>query len=755
MILAENNEIEILCRYTFTIWTNDSYRICKYEYVEKPEDAPSKVFVAKGNDLPDTRNVDVTLHGVWKSNGKDRSFEVSAFFVTLPSSEEGIIDYLSSLHCGVGKSRAKNLYRQFGENLWFIIENQPERLKEAGLEKMVATKLIQRLKETQMQMKVMQMFRGTTVTLNKVNKLIEHFGTSSLAILEDNPYAVCQVEGFSFMMADALAMERGVDPTNIERRKAAVIAGLDAAAVNGHVCYPRNLLIDKMMRLLNANRDGVITRDMCEAAIVECTADKLVASTCGFVYTIERYVQEVRLTQNLFRLMDAVHQIYDDKVLNEAIAKYEEESNITMADSQKAAVKCVMNNQVCVMTGGPGTGKSTTAKAILFVHKLLNGASNPVLLSPTGKAARRLADSTGYSAATINAGIRLDPEMLAEGDNSATDGTPQFIDGNLILVDESSMADQHITYELVRRVSTGSKLVFIGDPNQLPSVGCGNVLFELIKSKVIPTVALSVIFRQAQENPIVANSFRILNKDTKLDYSTSHFSLMEMSEPAQIFSRAVSMYVQSVQKYGIESTILLCPYRKSTDLNVNVFNIKLQEILNPKRPGAPTLTGKSVFISARKSVPLEFRVNDKVMMTVNTKEAKNGDTGFIRAIVKEEDPSTKTVRTVAKIEFNGSGELVSFNSDKIRDLDLAYCSSVHKSQGEEYKNVIMVCSSLHERMMKRNLFYTAVTRAKENVLLIGEQRAIATAILDTNIEERYTLLSSRLHSIAERRKEAA
>lgn len=749
--MTELDLIEVQCRYTFTIFKNDAFRICRYEYLEKPEGESRRDFVAKGNDLPETRNVNITLMGNWNTSGKDRSFAVSGFKIALPSSEEGVIEYLSSLKCGIGKVRAKAIYKYFGENVWFIIENQPERLEEVGLEHYQVSKLIAALQKNQIQMKVAQMFVGSKVPFHRLNKLIKHFGANTINILRDNPYAICQVEGFSFMLADSLAAGR-VDPTNIERRKAAVIASLDAVSMEGHVCYPRADLIKKMMRLLNANKDHVVTEDMCEAAIIAATSEKLVACSAGFVYTIERHHQEARTAKELARLMYTPHETYNDDYLNTIIAQYEQENSITMADSQKDAVKCAMNNQVSVMTGGPGTGKSTTAKAILYCHKAIFGEeSNPVcLLAPTGKAARRLAESTNYPASTIDSAIRLDGEEEGEDGSSAV----STLEGNIILVDESSMVDQYRACELVRRVATGAKLVFVGDPNQLPSVGCGNVLLELIRSTAVPTVKLSVIFRQAAENPIVGNAEKILNGDTNLNYTPS-FQLIEVDEPGSIFVSAAKLYLSSVRKYGIDSTILLCPYRKSTDLNVNLFNINLQKVLNPKRDGELTMNGRSVFIKENKSVPLEFRTGDKVMMTVNTKEAKNGDTGFIRSIVRELDPTNSgSYRVVAKVAFNGDEEnLVTIDGDRIRDLDLAYCSSVHKSQGEEYKNVIMVMSSLHKQMLKRNLFYTGITRAKQNVVLVGEVSAVATAIKDVDTTKRYTLLADRLY--AEQQKHQA
>lgn len=745
-----DNEIQIVCRYSFCIYQNDNYRVCRYEYEEKPIEERRRDFVASGNNLPEIKGTSITLHGQWKTDKKgQRSFHVTSFSIDLPTSMTGVIEYFKFMKCGVGQDKARAIYDKFGENIWFICQNQPERLREvSGLSDRNIQRILIKLKETRTQMEILQMFRGSNVPMTKINRIVEHFGPTAAAALKENPYIIARMDGFNFNMADTIALNQGVDPVNINRRKASVLAALDQAASQGHVCLPRDMLIKSMLRILDSVKYPQITDEMCDAAIVATLSEKTTANTSGFIYAIERYRQEKHIVSDLMRLMQTPSTIPSVEKLNAIIVEYEAQNNIKMAESQKAAVICAMTHQVCVMTGGPGTGKSTTAKAVLFCQNKLmqeatDCASNPILLSPTGKAARRLAESTSYPASTIHSGIQI-----YESSSEKTSEEVEFLSGDIILVDESSMADQHITYELLRRIPTGCKLIFVGDPNQLPSVGCGNILADLIRSKVIPVVKLSVIFRQAGDNPIVTNSMKIMANQTNLLYNNS-FALNEIDDPEKIFEAAIAKYKRCVSVDGIDKVILLCPLRKSPILNVNRFNITLQDIINPKiaNPQAPykTMRGKSVFVSPDKSVTLEFRVGDKVMQTVNTDIAKNGDTGFVKDILYV-DAATCGHTKVMKVEFNGDGVEHLLNEDQVRDLDLAYCSTIHKSQGEEYKNVIMVMSTLHEKWLQRNLFYTGITRAKENVYLIGEHIAIEAAIHNNSITKRYTLLSDRLHA---------
>lgn len=741
-------QITIRAYNRYTLFNNsEGYKICRMEFVKVPRNERKKAFIAKGNGIPEQRDCVIVLSGTWVTKGTDRYFSVKSTDVELPTSEEGAVSYLTSLKCGVGKKTAQLLYRKYKEDLWSIIDNQPDLLiKDKLMGRADARRLIQKLEETRMQSKVMQTFKGSGITMKKANQLCKEFGAETLNIIKDHPYQLCKIPGFSFNMVDAMATSNGVDLTNIERREAAAVAALDSAAQEGDVCLPRNLVVNKMMRLLH----NTATAEMCESAISNAIADKMLANTAGYLYTMERFAEEKRICKELFRLKDSVREPVPIDKLDEIIRQYEQENVIQLAESQKQAVKTCINNAVSIITGGPGTGKSTVIKAVLYCFKAVNEDHfYPVLMSPTGKAARRMTEATGYPASTIHSAIGFTGEETPSALDKDVD---MLTEGNLFIIDESSMMDQFITTHLLRRIPDGSSVIFVGDPDQLPSVGCGNVLNELIRSQVIPTTKLSVIFRQKQGNPIVENAARILAGRTDLYYD-SRFVHMNLNDSKSIGQRACNMYIQAAMKYGLDKVVLLCPYRKSGELNVNIFNLALQEALNPMRPNQLSIKGRTVFTDNRKSIPMEFRAGDKIMMTVNKEWAKNGDTGYIRAIRKVQDGAERgQYNLVADVEFNDDGHVFEISRDDVQDLDLAYCTSVHKSQGSEYKVVIMVMCNEHSAMLKRNLFYTAVTRAKEFVLLVGESSAIENAILDTHTKVRYTLLADRLHGMEQHRK---
>lgn len=741
--MAESSEI-VTGQFDFKIFENGSYCIYRYKYKIVPPGETRQSFVACGHNLPKQKKLTVNLFGKWVAKGNDRNFMVDRFEIKTPTTRDESIAYLSSLRCGVGRKKAAELYDAFGATLWSVIDNQPEQLGLYGIGPVTATKIAKLIHSDHILAKVMQFFQGTPITLEKAKRLVKRFGPDIVHILEEKPYTICGIEGFSFATMDTIALNHGIDPANIGRRIASAVAALDSAAIEGHVCLPRTELVGKMLRLLNRAGVGTVSQDLCDAAITYGIHSRALAGTSRYVYTIIHYQEEKRVAAELFRIMECRQVALGEAEIRQVISEYESHNNLTMDEQQRKAVICTMENQVTVLTGGPGTGKTTTMKAILYCYEKLYQNKkedwHAVLMAPTGKAARRMSESTGYPASTIHSCLHL-----SVGSNERED-TPDPLSEGIILVDEFSMADLYVTYELVRRVPSGSKLVLIGDPDQLPSVGCGSVLSELIRSMAIPTVKLSVIFRQAQNNPIVENSIRIMQGQTNLLYKPS-FSLMEMDDPEKTFRRAVHMFVQCVQKYGLDNTVLLCPYRKSTLLSVNRFNFAIQGILNPHKEGSPCMKGPSIFVGER-SKPIEFREGDKVMMTQNTDSAKNGDVGYIKLITRSpsKDDPTQFVNS-AFVVFNGDDNKVQFSEETVKSLDLAYCTTVHKSQGSEYRNVIMIMSLIHGRMLKRNLFYTGITRAKQNVLLIGDKAAVDTAISNVDESKRYTLLADRLHAL--------
>lgn len=498
--------------------------------------------------------------------------------------------------------------------------------------------------------------------------------------------------------------------------------------MEGHVCVPKDELLGEMTKVLNAGFHNAVSEDSCKEALNLAYKMKAIKVTANMVYSTKSFEEETGIVKDIRRIMSAS----DSKIteIDTFIEEYED-ANFKLADSQRDAVHGVFEHQVEIITGGPGTGKTTVTKAVLYVHQqVFGGDSNAVLLAPTGRAARRMSEATGFPAQTIHSAIGYTgvPEL-----DNRNEG---FLEGNLFIIDESSMMDQFIAAKLLSMIPDGAKVVFVGDPDQLPSVGAGNVLREMIRSKAVPTTILSVIFRQAQDNPIVGNSLKINQGCTNLTF-TNTFCFIERSAPEEILRTACAFYVKAVKKFGLENVILLNPFRNKGLLSVNEFNRQLQNLINPPIEGEES-------IKIRK---LEFRPRDLVMQTKNTEIAMNGDIGVIHEISKMPDPDDMNRWTyIASIEFNGDGKRHDYTPEMMQDLDLAYCTTVHKSQGSEYQTVIMVVSEEHKVMLKRNIVYTGVTRAKQNVALIGQTEALNTAILNNQTDVRHTLLGDRLHA---------
>lgn len=736
-------EITLEAVFTYLLYENGEYRICKYADT-KPENGP-KNFVAKGYNLPKTRNAEVELTGKWVNRNGDKTFSVSTFEEKKPTTEKGMIDYFKSLKCGIGKTIASRIYRTYGNKAWDVIDKDPERMigEVKGISSKNLARMLESIKTSQLQSELIRFFNGE-ITMKKANQLASFYGGLVWEVVEKQPYDILRVPGFGFTTADNLAMRLGFTPDCVERRMASITAALDEEAKDGNVCVPQELLIQHMKKVLRKTRICDISDEMCEEAIRKALSLRFIRRTSGYIYTSGRYEEETGIVKHIFRLIKTAKGGKRD--VSRLISQYERENEITFAESQRKAIQMVFDSPVSILTGGPGTGKSTVIKAILYCHKKIYSAeSAPMLLSPTGKAARRMSEVTGMSASTIHSALGL----FADKRDCADYGP---LDANLIVVDETSMMDQFVAFKLLERVKNGTKLVLVGDPEQLPSVGCGNVLYELIRSEEIPTTRLSVIFRQEGTNPIIENSLKVLKGETDLIEDGKHFTVKECSDPLSVVKKAAGMYIKAIEKYGIENCILLCPYRKATGINVNLFNHNIQEYVNPAVEGEYTMKGQPINIGTM-SVPLEFRKRDRVMQTVNHEGSKNGDVGYILDIVREIDTNDPTQYVYAAIiEFNGDGVEQKFYAEDMLELDLAYCTTVHKSQGSEYQSVIVVISGEHELMLKRNLFYTAITRARENVLIVGDRNAINTSIRNVDTRKRYTLLGDRIHSSAAKRR---
>lgn len=730
---------EVICAHLFTIFESQDWMVAKYLNEDN-----KNTFIACGGKLPTSKNVTIHLHGDWRDNPKyGRQFFVDYFDIELPSSKEGVTSYLGSLRIGIGKEKALRIYNRFGSTIWSVLENEPEKLLQVqGISKRILGRLKMKLEETRVQRKIIELCGAeagclTSAMMSRMIDFCKKADKDVIETLKHDTYALMQVRGFGFETVDRLAKAMpGFSPNAPARVIASLSHIFGQAEMQGHVCLPKEKLLSEMEHLLNRGFPQAVTTDDCRQALNTAYKDGIIRVTSGMVYTSTSYEQEVSISHDIKRLLAPIPREISN--IDDFIRQYEDETGVTLAENQRAAVRNSFTSQVNIITGGPGVGKTTTIKAILYVHQQIFGASSePMLLAPTGRAARRMSEATGYPAQTIHAAVGY--TGVPELDEAISDK----LEGNLFIIDESSMADQFITSILLNSIPDGARVIFVGDPDQLPSVGYGNILKEFIRSKAIPTVRLNVIFRQAQDNPIVENSIRIQQGRTELFFDHNKFVMFEQPSPHDAFKKACSLYVKSAKKFGLDNVVLLNPYRHKTELSVDRFNLNLQHLLNPPREGEYTI----------KIHGTEFRSNDKVMQTKNTDVAMNGDVGYIKCIERCPDPDNPSEWTyVAKIEFNGDGIIHDYSIEMMQDLDLAYCNTVHKAQGSEYHTVIVVVSSTHDRMLRRNVVYTAITRSRQNVAIVGEESALKQAILNNEADVRYTLLGDRLHSQMDKEK---
>ena len=744
-----NSEIEIRCTHNYTAYprgyetrageTEPVWMVVKYT-----EKDTGKVFSATGTDLPAISDVEVILRGTWSVTEKyGASLKVTSYDIIPPTTETGFVQYISSLRSGIGKARGKAIYAAFGTKAWDILENDPDRLTTvSGVSRESVDKLKVRLRESKTQRELAQLCEGVIdIGSGRVNDILKKLGPDAAKVVRDNPYVLCSVSSFSFKSVDKLGRKLGVPPDNPARLNAIIGSLFDDAAMNGNTCVPRDEFRKRMLMELNRGAaGGKVTDAQVRQALNLSWQIGDVKIAGNMIFSKSRYALEVSLAKDITRLTEVKAENIPG--VDRFLAEYERENKVRLAASQREAVLNAFRHKITIVTGGPGTGKTTIIRAILYVHQKAYGKnSNPIFLSPTGRAARRMTEATQFPADTIHSAVNYKGEESFDPD----EGVRDKIDANLFVVDEASMMDLYIASVLLSKVPDQARVVIVGDPDQLPSVGCGNVLHDMIRSGSIATTRLSVIFRQAEDSPIVANAAKIRDGNVHLDF-TRHFKLFLESSPQEVFERACQMYAACVKAYGQDNVILLNPYRDKSELNVNTFNLRLQSELNPAKYGELELV---------RDRNVHLRAGDKVMQMRNTDAARNGDVGYILRIepVKDGDGALQAV-----VEFNGDGKEHIYTSENVRELDLAYCTTIHKSQGSEYQNVLIVLSTQHEAMLRRNLLYTAVTRAKENVAIITEKpgtqmdrygrlfplTALEMAIRNDKTDIRYSLLSARL-----------
>lgn len=668
------------------------------------------------------------LTGEWKNHPKfGRQLEVTSFKQTYPATEHGVVRFLKSSLKGVGEKTAKELVARFGVAVLDILDSEPDRLRVVkGISKKKLDGMLESWR-TQREVKSLIVFlHSHEVPPTYASRIFKLFGAESETRLRENPYELAYlIRGIGFRTADAMALKLGFAFDAPQRIEAAIgYVLISQGERGGHMFCPKEQLLAEAGKLT-----GVDDPERLEEGLDALSAKKRVhiedlpeQNVLQAVFLMSSYRAEREIGQRLFGLVSHPSPVSRAKV-KEALPKIEGDLGFTLSKEQRHAVLEACVNKVFIVTGGPGTGKTTITRAI--VAALTRVGLKVKLAAPTGRAAKRLSEATGEPAQTLHRLLMYSPE---HGFYHCED---QKLQAEVLLVDEVSMLDAQLFLAVLRALPVTCRLVLVGDVNQLPSVGPGNVLGDLLGSRNVPSAVLTHIFRQAQESSIVVNAHRInagqMPEDSPKQPPEADFFWVPQEDPARVQQLIVEMVCQRIpERYGLDprrDIQVLTPMHKG-EVGTSALNQLLQERLNPSR-GVELKRGYAT-----------FRPGDRVLQLRNNydKDIFNGDLGW----VQEVDPEAGAL----SVDFEGN--LVAFDSTELEDLTLAYAVSVHKSQGSEYPAIVVPVVTQHYLLLMRNLLYTALTRARRLAVFIGSEKAFRLGLANVTSGRRNTHLRHRL-----------
>ncbi len=664
----------------------------------------------------------IQAQGKWNNNLK-YGLQFNADFIRSipPSSIEGIEKYLGSgLIKGIGPFFAKRLVTIFKEKVFDIIEHEPKKLQNVeGIGKIRAQIISDNWAEQKIIREIMIFLQSHGVGTSRATKIFKTYGENSIKIVSQNPYQLARdVRGIGFLSADRIASNLGIEADSIVRARAGINYTLTEALNSGHCGLPVDKLLDEAFKLLEIDEEV-----LREALALEIHEGFLVNETINgmpSVFLKSYHIYEQHIAQKLRSLTNKV-PIWNEIDIEQALLWVENKLKMNLAENQQKAIRTAIKSNITIITGGPGTGKTTILKAILKI--LLAKKLEIKLTAPTGRAAKRLSETTQLEAVTIHRLIKYDPssnKFVYNPDN------PLCCD--LLIIDEASMVDTYLMYSLLRALPSDIGLILVGDVDQLPSVGPGQVLKDIIDSNTIPVVRLDKIFRQGTNSQIITNA-HLVNRGyfPKMDIDENEqndFFFIEANTPEEILDKIVKLAKSSIVKRfqidPIKDIQILSPMQRGS-CGCRSLNIELHKALN----NINSLYGIERFGQI-------FAPKDKVMQVVNNydKEVYNGDIGLIEQVDKEDH----------EIIINFDGKLVSYSFDELDEINIAYAITIHKSQGSEYPCVIIPISTQHFPMLQKNLLYTAITRGKKFVFLVGQKKAIAIAVKNDKTKLRYSKL---------------
>ena len=678
-------------------------------------------------------------------------FSVSSYQIREPEDEKAVLKYLSSGAIkGVGNALAARIVKKFGEDTFRIIEEEPERLKEVkGISERMAAEIAEQLEEKKDMRKAMIFMQELGISSNMAVKIYNKYGYGVYEIIKKNPYRLAEdIDGIGFKIADEIAVKAGIAPDSDFRIKCGILYILNQAGLNGHSYMPYGELVGLTRELLLADVediDGYLVDMQIDKRIVIKTFDNI---KC--IYSSTAYYTEL----NIAHMLNGLNKrsfIEEGEILTR-ISQIESGTGIILDELQKRAVIEAMNSGLLIVTGGPGTGKTTTINTIIRMFE--NQGMEILLAAPTGRAAKRMAEATGRDATTIHRLLEIagNPDETGQGTHfERNEQNP--LEADAVIIDEMSMVDMYLMHALLKAVAVGTRLVLVGDVNQLPSVGPGNVLKDIINSHCFNVVMLKKVFRQAALSDIIMNAHKINDGEmVSLDNKSKDFLFVKRNDANAVINAVITLVKEKLPRY-VEAEVLdvqvLTPMRKGA-LGVINLNKVLQEFINP-----PSEKKRE-----RVYGEVTFREGDKVMQIKNNYQMAweirgargivteqgmgvfNGDVGIIKNI--------NLFMENMEVQFD-DGKFVSYSFKQLEELELAYAVTIHKSQGSEYPAVVLPLITGPRMLMTRNLLYTAVTRAKKCVTIVGVEDAVKEMVANNNEVKRHSGLG---HMITNNREEA-
>ncbi len=684
----------------------------------------------------------VTVFGEWTFHQDyGPQFKAEYYERTLPSEVDDILKYLASGSIkGVRLATAKKIVDMFGKETLAILEHEPEKLSKInGISKKKALEIGADFVKQQGIRNIVMYLQKFGITPQSAIKLYKRYGSNSVEKIKSNPYILSEsLYNIGFKTADKIALDMGVETNAPIRIRAATYYALNTAAMNGHTYLPKNILVEEICRMIK------ITPEEAENIVIKMifTSDLKTENTDGDlqnVYLPQLYDAELYVAEKIAKIAKNTDSLGNIDIEN-LIKTVEKNSNITLAELQKKAITDAMENGAIIITGGPGTGKTTIINTIIQIMDTLE--KKVLLAAPTGRAAKRMSEVCNTPAKTIH---RLLEYIFSSNDDRMLFGKNEHnpLDCDLLIIDEMSMVDISLMEAVLKAIRMNTRIIMVGDSDQLPSVGAGNVLHDIINSGIIPTVSLKEVFRQAKESAIVVNAHKINNGEYPIfNQQGTDFFLVKKDSATDISKSIIELFIKrlpAAYKYNpLYQIQILSPTRKGIT-GINELNNALQNVINPPDKKKAEKQFKNI----------TFREGDKIMQTRNNYELEwvkyddpevlgcgvfNGDIGYIHRINTEDK--------IVTIVFDD--KVCAYEFSQLEDIELAYAITVHKSQGSEFDVVIIPMYPCAPMLQNRNLFYTAVTRAKKLVVLVGREATIKTMVDNKLKQVRYTGLVEKI-----------